>query len=453
MSEVIGKSNKSTTLTGGVWKMDSKDNPREEKKSIEKGFKKRSFNIGGTWGFDDSRGKDELLDLNVSVGRGSIPDDSSIDDSTIGSADYVDTSVEVYESSDTENSIQPARKTSSLLGGLLDPSPSYDSPDESLDGTESSFLGSRQSSKKQVQFDCESSKESFSKKYARTSLPPRPPGKGDSRYAKSCNILRQLNNLESTDTEIYEDEQEDSSKCESESNDERSRGSRSHNSYGSQRSDFNWSSYNQKRGRYLAKRLLAKVHEKQPLSRMDSTQMLSNKKHTLAFGINHWFSRHHHIGATTKQISKDYVVVDATVAQASLANNEAPSRSSTRHGTQGPHPALASNSKAKGSNSETQMAVKEQSTIVRTPGFPEGLLRRTTVDDIISTQKLGSRGRKAIQKLDRFLQEKNKPNASLNIWGVEIVNYEARVKSLVASFRRDVLEISDAKYLDLLTKA
>lgn len=451
MSAPIGRSSRSSTLTGGVWQAESENHPHEKKKSIEKGFKKRSFTIGGTWG--SGGGEDELLDLNVSIGRGCIPDDSSIDDSSIGTADYVDTSIEVYESSDTENSFQPARKTSSLLGGLLDRSPSEDYSDESLDGTDSSFLGRRQTLRNQMPFGRENSTESFSKQYARSSLPPRPPGKGDSRYNKSCNILRQLNNLESTDTEIYEDEQEDSSRCESESNDERSRGSRSHNSYGSQRSDFNWSSYNQKRGRYLAKRLLSRVHEKEPLTRIDSTQVLSERKHHLPFGMNNWFPRHHHNGATTKQISKDYVVVDATVDHASLANNDAPSRSSSHRGIQGPHTGPASKPKAKDGFSQTLAVVKEQSTIVRTPRFPEGLMGRTSVDEIISTQKLGSKGRKAVQKLDRLLQDKNNPNSSLKIWGVEIINYEARVKSLVTSFRRDVLEISDAEYLDLLTKA
>lgn len=451
MSAVVQKSNKSNALTGGFWNVESEGEPGEQEKSTEKNVvKKRSLNIGGTWGFDDGGGEDALLNLNVSVGRGCIPDDSSIDDSSIGSADYVDTSMEVYEASDNENSVQPAGKTSSMLGGLLDHSQSDDSPDESLDGTDSSLLGPN---KKHAQFGGESSRESFSKRYARSSLPPRPPGKGDSRYTKSCNILRQLNNLETTDTEIYEDEQEDSSKCESESNDERSRGSRSYNSHGSQRSDFNWSSYNQKRGRYLAKRLLSKVHEKQPLNRMDSQTILSDRKHLLSFGMNNWFQRHHHIGATTKQISKDYVVVDATVDHGSNVTDDSPSQPSNLRGLKLPHPHSASYAKANATKSDKLMVIQEQSTIVRTPGFPEGLLRRTTVDEIISTQKLGSKGRKAVQKLDRLLKEKNKPNASFKIWGVEIINYEARVKSFVATFRRDVLEISDAKYLDLLTKA
>jgi hypothetical protein len=89
-----------------------------------------------------------------------------------------------------------------------------------------------------------------------------------------------------------------------------------------------------------------------------------------------------------------------------------------------------------------------------TPILPDGFVSRASSEDIISELGLGSQGLKAVQKLRKMMQEAENGGAAdiptFTIDGIEVKNYQGHVQRSIATYRWEILKVSDEDYTNML---
>jgi hypothetical protein len=266
----------------------------------------------------------------------------------------------------------------------------------------------------------------------------------------------------STDVEVYEDE---SSTSNYPTDDDRSDASSFRYGRKSRSELFDWSAYNQERGRYLAQRLISKARGvngsykpsasyTMPQMRPEYSAEKNKPQPTLKAAVNL-------IGR--RKLEKDFTVVDATVKDPvspppiqKMAYKFVSTSSFASSDTGESWPI----SEGPGSPESTDIfpysSIPSYRLFEETVSIPAGLAPRSTVEDIIAELKLGPPGVAALQEMNRALlhgsfEEECIPTVLIH--GIyKVPNYKLYVEHAVANFRRHVLQLSDQSFEEMLSE-
>jgi hypothetical protein len=163
-----------------------------------------------------------------------------------------------------------------------------------------------------------------------------------------------------------------------------------------------------------------------------------------------------------KRLEHQYQVVDATVHQqialgsalrntmvdSSVESSPNPSKSWMSSDDDDDHSTSSGSGWESGDSDESSNAEQQ----VTQDFLPEGLIPRTSVEDMVEELHIGSSGLAALQELRRMLNEaaSTDTDATFQIQGIEIPNYQAQVQQAVANYRRTTLQITDESYFSML---